>query len=152
MFEFIINGKIIDGIETRNELFTKDNWKNSKIYTFDLGIIDMITNGLEKNDEIAKKFASRSEFYIPFDVVYNQVLQIEIFADILANNSVICANKLGLYYLLRTNQDRHPWLRESFTEGIDYYISKPEKSNTPYHLLIYKDFLPDNYIFQFNKT
>ena len=54
LFELIINGKIIDRIESKEELITKENWKSSKIFMADLGIFDFITSGFANNDSMAK--------------------------------------------------------------------------------------------------
>ena len=65
LYEFIINGKIIEGIESREELFTKENWKTSRIHALDPHIIDVIISGVHNNDEMAKQFASRMEKILP---------------------------------------------------------------------------------------
>ena len=50
LFEFIINAKIIDRIESKEELFTKEHWKSSMIYMMDMGIINFISYGLVNNN------------------------------------------------------------------------------------------------------
>ena len=45
LYEATVSGKVIDKIETIEQLFTKQHWKDSKIIVSDLGIIDLIYNG-----------------------------------------------------------------------------------------------------------
>jgi hypothetical protein len=151
LFEFIINGKIIDRIESKEELFTKEHWKSSKIYIFDLGIFDFITNGHANNNSMAKQFLSRSELTPPMDVLRDDELTREILRGVLNDNKVIIANKLRTYYLVRYGQDKYPDIFGDNLEGIDYYISKPEQSYRTYYSLFAREYFPDHLASEFNK-
>ena len=150
LFEFIINGKIIDRIECKEELTTKEYWKSSKIYIFDLGIFDFITNGDINNNSVAKNFLSRSEATPPMDVIRDEELTREILSGILNDNKVIIANKLRTYFLVRNGQDKYPDIFRDNVEGIDYYISKPEQSYKAYYSLFAQEFFPVHLAVQFN--
>ena len=150
LFEFIINGKIIDRIECKEELTTKEYWKSSKIYIFDLGIFDFITNGDINNNSVAKNFLTRSEATPPMDVIRDDELTREILSGILNDNKVIIANKLRTYFLVRNGQDRYPDIFRDKVEGIDYYISKPEQSYKAYYSLFAREFFPVDLAVQFN--
>ena len=150
LFELIINGKIIDRIECKEELTTKEYWKSSKVYIFDLGIFDFITNGDINNNSVAKNFLTRSEATPPMDVIRDDELTREILNGILNDNKVIIANKLRTYFLVRNGQDRYPDIFRDKVEGIDYYISKPEQSYKAYYSLFAREFFPVDLAVQFN--
>ena len=150
LFELIMNGNIVDRIESKEELFTKVSWKSSKIYMADLGIVDLITTGYANNDLMAKQFLSRSEIAFNIDIMRDEELKCQILKDVVYDNKVMIANKLTTYYMLRDGQDRYPEIFIDFVEGIDYYISKPEQSYRAYYSMIIREFIPDHFILEFN--
>ena len=151
LFEFIINAKIIDRIESKEELFTKEHWKSSIIYILDIGIFDFITYGLVNNNSMAKQFLSRSVAMPPLDIINNDEEKREIMKDVINNNAVLIINKLTMYFLVRDGQERYQDVFLDYIEGIDYYISQPEQSYKPYYIMFMREFLQDHFIVEFNK-
>ena len=92
LYEVIIRGKVIDKIETIEQLFIKQNWKGSKILVGDLGIIDLIYNG-DRNDPMIDQLSRRVEELLPNEVILDSKTRKIVFEGVFYKNKVIIANK-----------------------------------------------------------
>ena len=151
LYEVIISGKVIDKIETMEELYTKQHWKGTKIIVVDLDGLDFLWNGDNYNPIIAD-LLSRSENLQAFDVIFNTTLTKTAFESVLTGKKVIIANKLSTYYLWRKVQNQWPELFSYYTEGTDYYVSQPQRSSMPFFLFYTRSEFDEYHIKMFNLT
>ena len=108
LFESIINAKIIDRIESREQLYSKEHWKSSKILVPGLDTLDFLLTCITNNNSMAKDFPKRSELILASESLRSDTVQMEMFKKVLDTNAVLCANKLSMYYLLRRAQENFP--------------------------------------------
>ena len=151
LYEVIISGKVIDKIETMEELYTKQHWKGTKIIVVDLDGLDFLWNGDNYNPIIAD-LLSRSENLQAFDVIFNTTLTKTAFESVLTGKKVIIANKLSTYYLWRKVQNQWPEFFSYYTEGTDYYVSQPQRSSMPFFLFYTRSEFDEYHIKMFNLT
>ena len=152
LFNNVIKGKVIDKIETIEQLVTKEHWKDSKIIAGDLGICDLISCNVEisEGDSIISKIWPRIEFINHFELIMDSKYRNNIFRSVLTEKNVIIANKLSTYYLLRKVQNEWTDFMSLYTEGTDYYVSEPERSSIPFHFLYFNNKTDENHIKDFN--
>ena len=151
LYEVTVSGKVIDKIETIEQLFTKQHWKDSKIIVGDLGIIDLIYNG-DRSDPMIDQLSKRVEALLLNEVILDSITRKRIFEGVFHENKVIIANKLSTYYLLRKVQNEWTNFTSLYTEGRDYYVSEPRRSSMPFHLLYDRNSFDENHMKNFNLT
>ena len=141
LYEFVIRGKLVDKIETKEDLVTKSNWKNSKVTMFDLSSIPEISAGIELNDPVSLDLIKRQIIQDPFELYFNDNIQKQLIEGVMADNQVIISYKWLIYYFLRRVQNIFPQMMDNYEEGIDFYLSKPFKSSGCYSLVVNKDII-----------
>ena len=153
MYNNVISGKVIDKIETIEELVTKDNWKDSQIIAADLGLCDLISCDLEHSqaDSLFAKIKPRIDIMNPFELFMNEKYRNNIIMSVLTKNKVIIANKLSTYYLMRKVQNEWTDFMSLYTEGTDYYVSEPKRSSIPFHFVYFNNKTDENHIKDFNQ-
>ena len=101
LYNNVISGKVIDKIETNEQLLTKDHWKDSKLIICDNTICDVISCNKEVDpDSIYAKIMDRTDIINTYDLM-DSMLRKEVFMSVLTENKVIIANKLSTYYILQ---------------------------------------------------
>ena len=139
LYTILIRSPTIEKLELKSEMISKQNWKDSDIYIFDQEISDYMLWGYLKNEPIAKHFANRGTALDPWELYFDQNLFKSLFEKVIRENAVIPAQKLVLYYLLRRAQNEFPDLFSIVDEGLDYYVSKPERDPQCYFLAVYAE-------------
>ena len=146
LYYHLISGKPIDKIDSIEELFIKQDWKGSHISVIDLGFLNMVQNNQQGNQ------LPNVEVNPIFDVMMDTKLRKNIFESVLTDNKVIIANKLSAYYLLRKVQNEWTDFTSLYTEGIDYYVSTPQSSSMPFHLLYAESYFSEHHVMYLNRV
>ena len=151
LFNNVIKGKVIDKIDSIEQLVTKEHWKDSKVILGDWGICDLISCNHEigHGNSLISNLWPKGDILNPFDLFMDENYRNNIFMSVLTENNVIIANKLSTYYLLRKLQSESTDFMSLYTEGTDYYVSEPKSSSKPFHF-VYFDV--NNHINDFNRT
>ena len=151
MFNNVINGKVIDKIETIEQLVTKDHWKDSKIIAPDTCLCHKISCDLELSqaDSIFVKILPRIEIPNHYELFMDKRYRNNMIMSVITENKVIIVNKLSTYYLLRKVENEWTDFMSLYTEGTDYYVSESERSSIPFHFFYFNN-KSENHIKNFN--
>ena len=151
LYNVLISSKVIDKIESIEELHTKHHWKGSKILMLDLGIMDIVVNG-DKGDPVVNDLSSRAEAFISPEILTDSQIMKDMIKSVFIENNVIIANKLSIYYVLRKFQNEWTDFMSLFIEGTDYHVSEPQRSSMPYHFMYVREMFDEYHIKIFNQT
>ncbi len=135
LWDLLIRGQPIDKINSYQDLYTKPNWKESRIHAptyYDYH--DFI---LTDKSDMALDFKRRSEFFDVVSMAFspNPVDKLEnMVKTFLESNGVLSIDNLPLHYY-KAYFKTDFWT--NLTQGIDYHISESSLGIRPYFLLIY---------------
>ena len=123
LYDFIIRGQIVDRIEMKEELISKENWLHSNIYLIDPAILKYVFWSVRHEDSLVEHLVQKYKLNDLYQIYFNNSQQKAMFEDVFRNNALILANKLNLYLYLRKVQSDWPIIMGNYIEGLDYYIS-----------------------------
>jgi len=132
LYELLTRPPPIDKIDSWNDLYTKPNWKQSKIY----GLKQYELNCFIDSDpsDMALDFKRRFVGIDRLNLCFGDQLS-EIIEDIFKQNAVGCFDGLGAYYSIAKAKKVKDWVNK-YSLGHDYHVSEKGFGTKPYFFII----------------
>ena len=146
-----MNQKIIDKIESIDQLLTKLNWIDSEVYVLDQGMIDLVLGAMDNKDSQYERLFLRVQGDDPLRLFFEDTVRKRMVQKVFEENAVIISNKLTAYFLMRSVQNEWPQVMGGYVEGIDFDFSVPPNEYNCYYLFTHYEILGQTMLDKFNK-